>query len=183
MYNKIVNSITPFWKTICKSDPDFIDPYVNRYETIFTNKCISRTVYQTLTDDDSVLNKTATYWRRKIPNLELETHFKTFRNSNRISNVTKLRNFQFKLLHNKIFCNNVLFHWKITDTQLCEFCNEQKQDICHLIFYCKHFQAAESRGTIYKYKSRKYYLQQGAPAHYTHSQSNNFNYKICGIQM
>ena len=53
------------------------------------------------------------------------------------SDVIKLRDFQYRLLLNKVFTNDVLYKWKIKDNVNCELCNENiKQTIMHLIVYC-----------------------------------------------
>ena len=54
----------------------------------------------------------------------------------KLRNITKYRDFQLRLLHNKIFCNNILFHWKIKDSQKCDYCEIEKQDIVHLMAEC-----------------------------------------------
>ena len=56
----------------------------------------------------------------------------------KITNITKLRSFQYRLLHNKIFCNNVLYHWKKVASQKCDFCDVLKQTPYHLFISCRH---------------------------------------------
>ena len=47
-----------------------------------------------------------------------------------------LRNFQFKLLHRIIPTNSFLFKIKLTNTNLCTFCNSQEETLEHLFFDC-----------------------------------------------
>ena len=61
---------------------------------------------------------------------------KLFKNIRKITNVTKLRNFQFRLLHNIIFCNNILFFWNIKTSQICDNC-DQKEDVVHMLIRCQ----------------------------------------------
>ena len=63
-------------------------------------------------------------------------HKKGFIHLYKITNVTKLRNFQYRLLHNKIFCNNILYHWKKVASQKCDWCTCAKQDVIHLLHSC-----------------------------------------------
>ena len=69
------------------------------------------------------------------PNFNCSSHRQAFANIYKTTNIIKLRNFQYRLLHNKIFCNNILYHWKIKNSQNCDYC-EHKQDIVHLLFDC-----------------------------------------------
>ena len=101
-----------------------------------SKKSISSYMYHRCNDDDSSLNKTTIFWSKTLPCFELDTHLDSFKNIYRMTNVPKLCNFQYCLLHNKIFCNNVLFHWKIKDTQQCDYCQFRKQNIPHLMFEC-----------------------------------------------
>ena len=49
----------------------------------------------------------------------------------------KLRNFQYRLLLNKIFTNDTLYKWKIVHSPLCEYCKEI-QSVVHLLIDCEH---------------------------------------------
>ena len=44
---------------------------------------------------------------------------------------------QFRLFHNKTFCNDVLFLWKKTDSQQCNICEKENKQlyICYLCVY------------------------------------------------
>ena len=50
----------------------------------------------------------------------------------------KLRNFQYRLLLNKIFVNDTLCKWKIKANDTCEICNRDKQTIVHLLTHCQN---------------------------------------------
>ena len=53
-----------------------------------------------------------------------------------ITNVTKLRSFQYRLLHRAIVTNSQLYHWKIKSSNLCSFCNLQKESYTHMFCQC-----------------------------------------------
>ena len=59
-----------------------------------------------------------------------------FKNIYKVTNIIKLRDFQFRLLHNKILCNNVLFCYQIKDSQQRDWCETSKQNIEHLLYTC-----------------------------------------------
>ena len=48
----------------------------------------------------------------------------------------KLRDFQYQLLHNKSFCNDVLVHWHKVESNICNLCHLKKQTIMHLLWEC-----------------------------------------------
>ena len=51
---------------------------------------------------------------------------------------SKLRSFQFKINHNIYYTNEKLKQVKKSDTDLCSFCNEEKETLIHLFVNCKH---------------------------------------------
>ena len=56
------------------------------------------------------------------------------------TSVTKLRDFQYRLILNRLYTNNILVKWGLVPDNKCEFCTE-KQTIMHLFFDCKTTQA------------------------------------------
>ena len=48
----------------------------------------------------------------------------------------KLRNFQFKFIHRRIATNSFLFKIKVSDTDLCCFCQKAKETLIHLFCDC-----------------------------------------------
>ena len=51
---------------------------------------------------------------------------------------SKLLNFHFKLFHRIIFTNSRLFKCRLIETELCTFCNEQRETLLHLFYDCSH---------------------------------------------
>ena len=49
---------------------------------------------------------------------------------------SKLRSFQYKLLHRAIPTNKYLFQCKIKDSDLCYFCHETTESLEHLFWFC-----------------------------------------------
>ena len=49
---------------------------------------------------------------------------------------TKIRNFQFKLIHNILPDNRVLQKMGIIDSDLCNFCNDHRDSITHYLWFC-----------------------------------------------
>jgi len=50
---------------------------------------------------------------------------------------SKLREFQYKILNNIFFTNAKLFHFGLSQSPNCTFCNEEPETIGHLLSRCK----------------------------------------------
>jgi len=50
---------------------------------------------------------------------------------------SKLREFQYKVLNCVVFTNEKLFHFGITESPLCTFCQKEYDSIERLLFLCK----------------------------------------------
>ena len=135
-YATILTTIPTRWKETIQNRKDR-SREAQEPKLDYLLKCSKPTseIYHTM-NGGSMIDKTFKYWEKTI-----EIDYSDFRNAFKdiyyLTNVPKLRVFQFRLLHNKIFCNNILFHWKITATQNCDFCNAKKQTSYHLICECK----------------------------------------------
>ena len=49
---------------------------------------------------------------------------------------TKLREFQFKLLHRRIPTNDFLARIRVKESTKCSFCNEEPESLHHLLWSC-----------------------------------------------
>ena len=94
-------------------------------------------MYRDINQGPEVLGRVVTFWAgRHSFQLDVNLCSKLFRSLIKVTPIVKLRDFQFRLLRNKIFCNNVLYHWKKSDTQICDLCKKSKQDIIQLMYKC-----------------------------------------------
>ena len=55
----------------------------------------------------------------------------------KITNVVKLRDFQYRLLHKRVPSKKELFHWKIKKSYQCIYCGKL-EDIKHLLYSCSY---------------------------------------------
>ena len=134
-YKAIKEAIPKEWKRIVISQID-THPGENIKSILDSTKPTGK-IYRLLIDTDKAIISSAQKWQKLIgDNFDFAVHKEAFNNLYKITNITKLRAFQFRLLHNKVFCNNVLYHWKIKDTKMCDYCKEI-QDITHLLYKCE----------------------------------------------
>ena len=66
----------------------------------------------------------------------MDIYCKQFQSIFLITNLPKLRSFQFRLLHGAIVLNSHLYRWKMRPDNLCSFCDSEKEDINHFLFSC-----------------------------------------------
>ena len=139
-YHSIINCIPKRWKMLLSTGAieDGEVPQC-KFDELLEYTKVSRLVYHDMLKTDLVLSKLVKTWNTKTCGLvTIDDMRKYVSDVCKISNVTKLCNFQYRLLHNKIFCNDILFHWKKVDTVLCNLCTEEKQLIRHLMCDCKY---------------------------------------------
>ena len=87
--------------------------------------------------DDAALRKVGQTWNMKLAVREdVNDVSRLFKSIYICTDITKFRDFQFRLLHNKIFCNDILFHWRKVNSNICNFCEVHKQMILHLLYNC-----------------------------------------------
>ena len=81
-------------------------------------------------------------WKSVFKNFEkvslnYKEYIQNFTNLYRVTNVSKCRDFQYRLLNNSILTNNCLFYWNIVDSKNCEFCQDAIQIPLHLFVTCQ----------------------------------------------
>ena len=59
-----------------------------------------------------------------------------FRDIYKVTNIPKLRSFQYRLLQRGIVTNIHLAAWNIVDSELCSFCQNERESILHLMCEC-----------------------------------------------
>lgn len=134
-FNGLVSAIPQEWKRILKI------PYVdNSFQTRF--ECVkpkaSRMNYASLVEDQSALDPLRSKWENKLgETIEEEEFEKLFVDLYKYCPNPKLRSFQFRFLHRRIFLNRILFQWKLTESALCFYCSEDYETIEHLFLECK----------------------------------------------
>ena len=132
-YGSIIHAIPAEWK----NDSTVTNhPGVSFHSTIYKASARVRTIYNILAANNFEFLKKACLKMQKycIVNIsEMSTAFNAIRKT---TNITKYRDFQYRLLIGAIYTNDRLFYWKKTDSVNCEYCNIYKQTIVHLMWEC-----------------------------------------------
>ena len=138
-YFKVISALRQY-KKMCLPIDDSVgskDTLVSRLPD--TNTC--RKVYQGLTEREATLPlKSQDKWMKEIVTTETTTvnWEKTYLLAFKCTKETKLREFQFKLLHRRIATNDYLYKIGLKQSDLCTFCGEETENLTHLFLRCKY---------------------------------------------
>ena len=137
---QIYSAIPGEWKSLLKKglrdeEPKFLK---HRLEKV---RHISREVYLMLINDFGACYKYFTRWQEAgLLLVDYDTYLGCFKRLYMCTKSVKLRNFQYRLLLNKIVTNHELLNWGLKDNDLCTFCQKEKETCLHLLFYCQYTQ-------------------------------------------
>ena len=96
-------------------------------------------VYGKLAQDLSLVASKHKAWEQELEiDIRFDLFLQGFTNIYKVTNVAKYRSFQYRLLNRAIITNVHLAHWGIKQTNLCTFCESEKESYLHLFIYCKY---------------------------------------------
>ena len=139
-YQCIISAIPNRWKHILKTELNLLS--VDRIEIydILENKKCSQWLYNKLIQGN--LHECGKYSRLLSTRYQHEfngdEYFTCFKNLYKITKVTKLRDFQYRLLLGKIFTNDILSKWGTVPSDMCNLCQMGIQTNQHLFFECPY---------------------------------------------
>ena len=142
-----------WWKLIEKACVRNFHPVENEsnYACLMKKERPNAWYYERVNRQDNILFETYCKWQSKLHSPLSYIEFKKlFVHINYTTNFTKLRSFQFRMLHNAIIMKDRLKIWGITKDDKCELCKKDKETIIHFFMeceiaqqmYCKMFEYA-----------------------------------------
>ena len=136
-YMSLISAIPEHGKLFLHTE-GFIDNQVTKIDSIAGLQKVSRWIYHDKLSTDCILRRVAGTWNIKLnSDLNVNDIKLCFKAITTCTHTVKLQDFQYRLLLNKIFCNDILIYWKKVDSNLCNICYNNKQTITHLMFYCR----------------------------------------------
>ena len=136
-YNGLISAIPSTWKGTLKKNSENDPKFLSNYKHIIHLKKISSFVYNQLIHVPKNIIKAKCKWEEKLSmQVDLDNFIHYFTSIYSITWYTKLRSFQYRLLHYAIITNVDLFKWKIIELPKCTFCNEEDESIIHLLYNC-----------------------------------------------
>ena len=133
-YNQLISAIPSRDKEALKADPQLTH---SKYDLLLMEKSISRKVYNERIEDTGAVTRLAKDWSERLSsNITVPDMQSAFQHLYSITNVSRLRSFQYRMLHNSVVLNSHLYRWGILDSNLCTFCNTVKETLQHLFCDC-----------------------------------------------
>ena len=142
-YNSLKTAIPKEWKeffsTTLRTTYFPIPPHNYDNYTTGGMKNLSQRVYSLVAEDCMLIHNKYLGWRKEIEENPIETlmeYREAFSYIYRITNVTKYRNFQYRLLQRGLVTNIQLHKWGIKPTDMCSFCCQTAESLTHLLIIC-----------------------------------------------
>lgn len=134
-YYGIISAIPCEWIRDLKATRYIVDDFQLVYEN-FDGK-MTAIVYDKITSQKKILSKLCEKWSSKFQfPIIYEEFLDHFDRIYKLTKSIKFQNFQFRFLHRVVFTANTLYKWKLTDSPLCYYCQNQYETIEHLFFNC-----------------------------------------------
>ena len=150
-YMQLLKAIPSSWWVLVTNDRG--ENVEWRIEEMVDLKYSSRKLYNHLNDrmsNDVIRNRYHAYYKKIHEGIGFEEYCRLFEDLYKITKVTALRNFQYKLLMMTVYTNSTLAKWQIKESDSCEFCSDP-QTLKHLFWECNFVQ------TLYEYAKNRYF--------------------------
>lgn len=140
-YFSLIQSIRPTWRRWLKYDSNIEMP-VPRIQLLDKLSTIVSTAYACMNDATFVSDYKCVKWSNKLNlDISLAQFVKIIKNIWLITNTSKLRSFQYKILMHAIVTNVTLYKWKIPGvSKMCTFCQAEPETDIHLFCECTFVQ-------------------------------------------
>ena len=138
-YSRLIESIPHRWRNSLTEGVILTENEVSSNHTLVCNsEKPANVIYKSLISRGEPLNKYKARWEEKYDIiLDDEEYLQSFQQLYKLTNITKYRDFQYRLLLGKIPTNKDLKHWKLSNNDTCTFCNENEESIMHLLHSCQ----------------------------------------------
>ena len=140
-YTGIIAAIPTKWKKLLKENEEDTEIYSTKFDKILECQKVASVIYHDILNDSKALIPVCNRWRPVLEGeaITINEFTNAFVNCRKVTISTKLRDFQYRLLHKKIPTNKELCKWKMKNSDMCDFC-ESSDSIQHTLYYCSHMQ-------------------------------------------
>ena len=141
-YNSLKSALPASWKAFFQRNPKqafFPIPPHNLDMAIQSPYKTTKMIYRYVSNDRIVLHNKYIKWRIELGyelTESLSEFTKYIREIYNITNITKYRSFQYRLITRGLVTKIQLSKWKITESDMCHFCDSQRETIPHLLYEC-----------------------------------------------
>ena len=137
-YHAIIQTIPKEWLSAIKHS---INVQVDKpgIEIVKNNMKCSSIVYKSLRDRYQPSENKRLWWEDILQReIRSDTWFDMYSATMKLTNSTKLRFFQFRLINGYILTNERVSKWDKNTPALCTFCGKEIETIIHLFITCTH---------------------------------------------
>ena len=138
-FNAIITAIPKHWKTffIENSRKQHCPVRPTNYQSLISKPKLASHIYNKLIDNENLTEQKRLSWNTELGNnLDKIGFNKLFKEVYTITNVSKFRSFQYRLLNRAITTNTKLYLWNIVESPLCTFCHEYEETVLHVLYLC-----------------------------------------------
>ena len=136
------------------SKSEFMPIAPHSYDTMKEDKNCnhSKLIYSYTACDATELHYKYIKWKEEI-GLDLPQGAYSFareiQNIYKVTNITKYRSFQYRLLLRGVVTNIQLYKWNIAPNERCYFCQQERESIVHLMCNCEIIKAIWNQVALY----------------------------------
>ena len=135
-YNAIVTAIPMEWRKTLRETKGFLQPVQSNFEKICERSHLTSYFYHKMNRCTQKIDALNLIWKGFINKPVINVR-KQFTRIYMITNHSKLRSFQYRIIHNALIFNKRLKLWKIKNSDLCTNCEIYAEDILHFFYECK----------------------------------------------
>ncbi len=139
-YLSVISSIPKTWKTMMKNVDNTNGDRNNLVESIVRSAETSKFVYGKLSRSFAQFPTVlAEKWSNYLENDNIDNSFieNSFAKLYASTISTKIRNFQFKMIHRLTATNSKLCKWGLVESDRCDICNTEEETVKHLFCECR----------------------------------------------
>ena len=136
-YYGLLQAIPPTWKRWIQDIHDG-QKFQNTYDTLVKIKSVSKPCYFKLNENSGLYTQIYHRWEEH-PQLQLSIRKieKAIKRIYCITNIPKLRSFQYRMLLKSTITNVQLKRFGIKDSDYCTFCKQTPEMLLHLFYECE----------------------------------------------
>ena len=137
-YNSLITALPRMYKEYFKAGEENVQPEVCNYDRICHWPKPASKFYKLKQENHLAMFATYTRWQANLQsNLDYDSFLKLFRNIYIITNHSKLRSMQYRILNMALVLNEQLYNWKIVTSPMCTFCKESPENQMHMYTRCR----------------------------------------------
>ena len=135
--NSLIAAIPLQWKQhLTIVVPDCVQ--LSNYESFIKSSKVVKRYYMFTMQNKSCISQLCQKWQYDKVDFEVEELSDAFEEIYGITNQAKYRSFQYRFLHRTIMLNEILKKFQLVATEMCTYCNEEKETLFHFFWKCPY---------------------------------------------